>query len=354
MMRREHQRVATRILLGSFAGGLALLLGLVAWGSFAQSASLSATPTQPRQNDTVTLIGNGFSPGETVSVWITYPNFSVFGVAEIVTNGDGAFNFPYLPDFLGATFTPTGRYTYTAFGQSSGREVYAVIDVAIDQAPGTTSGVSLTVEPGRDSQGSYFVFRGSGYRGGEEVAAWLRYPDNTVTDLGRLSAGPTGQIEYLLYAGGAPVGRYAFTARGLASGANGIAEFDLRVDDLTAETGRASLSVSPTPDTQRSYAIFTGAGFRPGEIVTVWVTLPDFSTLWIGDVQANSDGAFTATLYLSEQEPVGKRTYTAYGNSSGLQGVADYVLQPGGGPGSSPVADLVPLGACEGLGCYTP
>lgn len=341
-MLRNQQRTAMRILLGAFAGGLALLLGLVTWGSFAQSASLSATPTAPRQNDTVTLVGSGFTPGETVSVWITYPDFTVFGVAEVVTNGDGSFNYPYLPDFLGAAFTPTGRYTYTAFGQSSGREVYAAIDVAIDQAPGTTSGVALTAEPGRDGQGSYFVFRGSGYRGGETVALWLRYPDNTVADLGRLVAGPTGQMEYLLYVGGAPVGRYAFTARGLASGANGIAEFDLRVDDLTQETGRATLVVSPTPDTQRSYAVFTGAGFQPSEIVTVWVTLPDFSTMWIGDIQADADGAFSATLYLSEQEPVGRRTYTAYGNLSGLQGVADYQLQPGGGPGSDPVADFAP------------
>lgn len=353
-MLRERGRVYARILLGSFAGALALLLGLFAWGSRAESASLSASPAAPRQNDTVTLVGSGFSPGETVSVWITYPNYAVYGVAEITVNGDGSFNYPYLPDFLGATFTPTGRYTYTAFGQSSGREVYAAIDVAIDQAPGTSAGVTLTVEPGRDSQGSYYVFRGSGYMGGEEVAVWLRYPDNHVADMGRVEAGPTGQIEYILYAGGAPVGRYALTARGLTSAANGIAEFDLTVDDLTAEAGKATLSVSPTPDVQRSYAIFTGAGFKPSEIVTIWVTLPDYSTLWVGDVQADDDGAFAATLYLSEQEPVGKRTYTAYGNISGLQGVADYQLQPGGGPGTSPIAELVPMGICEGYACFTP
>lgn len=353
-MLTERQRSYKHILLGIFAGTLALILGLYAWGGLAQSASLSASPTRPRQNDTVTLVGSGFTPGETVSVWITYPDFRVFGVAEIEVNGDGSFNYPYLPDFLGATFTPTGRYTYTAFGQSSGREVYSVIDVAIDQAPGTSAGVTLTAEPGRDSQGSYFVFRGSGYRGGEEVAVWLRYPNNTVADMGRVEAGPGGQIEYLLSVGGSPVGRYALTARGLEGGANGIAEFDVLVDDLTAETGRATLTVTPSPDTQRNYAVFTGSGYRPSEIVTVWVTLPDYSTLWVGDVQADDDGAFSATLWLSEREPVGSRTYTAFGNISGLQGVSGYVLQPGGGPGTSPITDLVPLGICEGFACYTP
>lgn len=353
-MLTERLRAHRTVILGAFAGGLALILGLFAWAGLAQSASLSASPANPRQNDTVTLIGSGFSPGEIVSVWITYPDLRVFGVAEVEANGDGSFDYPYLPDFLGATFTPTGRYTYTAFGQSSGREVYAVVDVAIDQAPGTSAGVALTAEPGRDSQGSYYVFRGSGYRGGEEVAFWLRYPNNTVVDMGRVEAGPGGQVEYLLYVGGSAVGRYALTARGLESAANGIAEFDVLVDDLTAEAGRATLTVGPTPDTQRSYAVFSGSGFRPSEIVTVWVTLPDYSTLWVGDVQADDDGAFSATLFLSEREPVGARTYTAYGNLSGLQGVASYTLQPGGGPGTSPIADLVPLGVCEGFACYTP
>jgi hypothetical protein len=329
-MLRERQRLYARLLLGFFAAGLALLLGAYSWSSAASSAALTATPASPRQNDTVTLVGSGFSPGETVSVWITYPDFTVYGVAEVVANGDGAFDFPYLPDFLGATFTPTGAYTYTAHGQSSGREAYASINVAINIAPGPSAGVTLTAEPGRDGQGSYFVFRGSGYAPGETVAIWLRYPDNSVADLGQIEAGSGGQIEHVLYVGGAPVGHYALTARGLSGGGNGIAEFDVRVDDLTVASGVASLSVGPSPDTQRSYATFSGSGFRPKEIVSVWVTLPDYSTLWVGDVQADEAGAFGAVLYLSEQEPVGKRTYTAYGNISGLRATADYTLQPGG------------------------
>lgn len=352
-MHSERQRLYTRALLGVFGGGLALLLALWTYSTFA-SASLSATPANPRQNDTVTLVGTGFSPGETVSVWITYPDYTVYGVAEVATNGDGSFSYPYLPDFLGATFTPTGRYTYTAHGQSSGREVYASIDVAIGQAPGTTAGVTLTAEPRRDTQGSYYVFSGAGYGADEEVAVWLRYPDNHVEDLGRISAGPSGRIEYVLYVGGAPVGRYALTARGLRTGLNGISEFDVRVDDLTQATGQASLLVRASPDNQRSYATFEGHGYQPREIVTVWATLPDYSTLWVGDVQASDDGSFVAVLYLSEQEPVGKRTYTAYGNTSGLRAVADYVLTPGGGPGGVEPAELVPIpdGICEGAGCF--
>jgi hypothetical protein len=329
-MSRERQRQYARMLLGSFAAGLALLLGAFSWGSFASSASLLASPAAPRQNDTVTLTGSGFAPDEQVSIWITYPDFRVYGVAEIATNGDGGFAYPYLPDFLGATFTPTGRYTYTAFGQSSGREVYATIDVSIGSAPGPSAGVSFTAEPGRDGQGSYYMFRGSGFLGGEEVALWLRYPDNVVADLGRVQASADGAVEYLLYVGGVPVGHYALTGRGLSGAGNGIAEFNVQIDDLTTPTGAATLSVGPSPDAQRSYASFVGSGFQPREIVTIWVTLPDYSTLWIGDVKADENGVFDAALYLSAQEPVGARTYTAYGNASGLRATSSYVLEPGG------------------------
>lgn len=329
-MLRERQRTFIRLIMSTFALSLAAVLGLWTWSSGAQSASLSATPTAPRQNDTVTLTGAGFEPGERVSVWITYPDYRVYGVAELETNSEGAFSYPYLPDFLGATFTPTGAYTYTAHGQSSGREVYASINVSIGAGAGPSTGVSLVAEPGRDAQGSYFAFGGAGYAASETVALWLRYPDNTVADLGRTRAGSDGTISHLIYVSGAPVGHYALTARGLSSGANGIAEFDVQVADLTEAKGTANLTVGPSPDTQRSYAEFSGSGFAPGEIVTVWVTLPDYSTMWIGDVKADKNGAFVAVLYLSEQEPVGRRSYTAYGNSSGLRAVADYTLNPGG------------------------
>ncbi|MBX0326272.1 hypothetical protein K2Z83_01005 [Oscillochloris sp. ZM17-4] len=347
----QHSR-ARRLLMGGFTLAIATLLGLWSWASMASSASLSASPGSPRQNDTVTLVGQGFSPGEAVAVWITYPDFRVYGVAEVVANGDGSFSYPYLPDFLGATFTPTGKYTYTAHGKDSGREVYADISVGIGAAPGTSAGVTLTAEPGKDSQGSYFVFRGSGYWGGEGVAVWLRYPDNSLVDLGRVSAGPAGSIEYILYVTGVPVGHYAFTGRGLSSGANGIAEFDVSVDDLTVATSVATLHIGPSPDTQRSFAAFVGAGFKPSEIVTVWVTLPDYSTRWIGDVQADSAGAFSAVLYLSEQEPVGQRSYTAYGNISGARAVADYTLQPGPGDAQLDTPEPSADGVCTGDGCF--
>ncbi|MBC8078079.1 MAG: hypothetical protein H7Y32_18525, partial [Chloroflexales bacterium] len=131
----------------AFIAALVALAALFSYRSFAAGASLSVTPEAARQNDTVTLIGRAFTPGELVSLWITYPDYRVFGVAELTANGDGSFDFPYVPDFLGAEFTPVGRYVYTARGQQSGREVYAALNVAIGNGPGTSGGVSVSASP---------------------------------------------------------------------------------------------------------------------------------------------------------------------------------------------------------------
>ncbi len=345
-----------RTFLLSFALTLALLLGIWSYSSFASSTSLTVTPNPAQQNNTVTLIGTGFSPDETVAIWITYPDYRVFAVAEVAANDDGDFNYPYVPDFLGATFTPTGKYVYTAHGKSSGREVYAELDVNIADAPGTSSDVSISVEPGQDDQGSYFLIRGANYGTEEQLGLWLRYPDNSIEDLGQITSGPSGSFEYVLRVTGVPVGHYAFTARGIRTGLNGIAEFDVTVGDLTTSTGEAHLTIRPTDDDQRSYAIFEGWGFQPKEIVSVWVTLPDYSTLAVGDVKASEDGAFVAYLYLGEWEPTGQRTYTAFGNASQLRAIADYTLQPGGDPptdSSTPAVDPTPDAVCEGAGCST-
>ncbi|PDV99297.1 hypothetical protein [Candidatus Viridilinea mediisalina] len=329
-MQIQHYLNLKRTVAVCFAGTLALIFALWSWSSFA-AASLTASPHNPQQNDTVTLVGNGFSPSETVSVWITYPDYTVYAVAEVQTNDNGSFSYPYVPDFLGATFSPTGRYTYTAFGQTSGREVYASIDVAIGQGAAASQQVSFSADISQGHQGSRFVFRGSGYGPGEEVALWLRYPDNRVTDLGRTTAGSEGIIEYVLAMGGAPVGNYALTAYGLRSDRTGIAEFELLPGDRTHARSEATLNVGPDASAQHSHAAFSASGFQAGEVVTIWVTMPDGSTRWIGDIVANNNGSLYATLYLNERDPVGPRVYTAFGNRSGARATANYQLVPGSG-----------------------
>lgn len=323
-------RLRRRMLLMGFTALLAALLIAWSYSSRAATASLTISSSVANQNDTMTLIGEGFDPNETVTIWITDPEYRVYTVAEVKANEEGAFDYPYVPDYLGAEFTPTGKYTYSAMGKSSGREVHSSVQVNIGSAPASSPSVRVIVDPGDDRQGSFFVVRGANYAAEETLAIWLRYPDHTVEDLGYITTDQNGAFEYTLRIDGAPIGRYAFTARSLNTGLNGIAEFNLRVNDLTRANGVAELSIRPSSDKQRSEIIFEGAGFQAGEVVSIWVTLPDFSTASLGDIRAEEDGTFAASLYISEQVPVGRHTFTAFGNTSKLRAVADFILNPGG------------------------
>lgn len=312
-----------------FAGALALIIGIWSWPAGAQTATLTVSPTVAHQNSIVTLSGSGFLPGETVSIWITYPDYTVYGVTTVTIDEQGRFKHPYVPDFLGATFTPTGRYTYTAHGWQSKREAYASLAVEIAPASDATTGVQLTVDCTTQAQGATFTFSGSGYQAGEQVALWLRYPNNAVADLGTQTANRHGRIGLAIASNGIPVGRYALTARGLQSGGNGIADFEVLPGDTLRPRGAAELTISPDSPQQRSTIHVRGSGFLPGEIVTIWVTLPDYSTEWLADVTATADGTFTAELYLSEQDPAGRYAISAYGNRSERRAVAEYTLLPG-------------------------
>ncbi len=323
------QRPLLRLLSIVFAGALALLIAIWSWPASAQTATLTVTPAIARQNTTVTLKGSGFLPGETVSIWITYPDYTVYGVAVLTIDNDGCFMHPYVPDFLGATFTPTGRYTYTARGWQSGREAYASIEVEIGEAPGPSAGVTLTVDRPAQSQGRPFAISGSGYQPGEQVAIWIRYPNNAVADLGVQIADSQGRIGFAIASDRIPVGRYALTARGLQSQRNGIVEFEVQPGDTLRPRGAASLVAGPGSVTQRSAINLRGSGFLPGEVVTIWATLPDYATEWLGDVIADADGAFIVDVRLSEQDPVGRYAISAYGNQSERRGVAEYTLLPG-------------------------
>ncbi|WP_298816461.1 hypothetical protein [Chloroflexus sp.] len=323
------QRSLLRLIPILFTVALALLIAIWSWPASAQTASLTVSPTVAYQNTTVTLSGSGFLPGETVSVWITYPDYTVYGVTVTTIDDQGRFNHPYLPDFLGATFTPTGRYTYTARGWQSGREAYASLTVEVAPAVGTTGSARLTVDRPTQAQGAIFTFSGSGYRPGERVAIWLRYPNDAIADLGAQIADRDGRIGLAIASDGIPVGRYALTARGLQSGANGIIDFEVLVGDTLRPRGNAELTVETASSRQRSAIRLRGSGFLPGEVITVWATLPDYSTEWLGDVTATNEGTFVAEVYLNERDPVGRYAISAYGNRSERRAVAEYTLLPG-------------------------
>lgn len=325
-----HKRTYSRMFFIGFTACLAVLLFTWNYRSWAATASLTVNSTTTSQNETVTLFGQGFSPNETVAIWVTDPQYRVYKVAEVKADEKGEFSYSHVPDLEGKGFVPTGRYIYTARGMSSGHEVHSSVQVDAGKAPGTSADVEMTVQQGSDDQGNYVQVNGANYKAREVLAIWLRYPDHTGKDLGYIDADQAGSFAYTLRLDGAPVGRYAFTARGLSTDLNGIVEFNVKASDLTQAKGVANLSIHSTNNKQRSNIVFEGSGFHAGEVVSIWVTLPDFSTTALGDVRVDKDGTFVASLYISERVPVGRHTFTAFGNTSKLRAVADFTLKSGG------------------------
>lgn len=85
---------------------------------------------------------------------------------------------------------------------------------------------------------------------------------------------------------------------------------------------------------QLEQVVLSGEEFAPGELIGVWLTLPDGSVMGLDndDVQAGSDGHFAVEIGLGAGLPTGLHRFSARGQESGRGAIANFVLLPGQGP----------------------
>ncbi|NNJ13363.1 hypothetical protein EKD04_023845 [Chloroflexales bacterium ZM16-3] len=106
-----------------------------------------------------------------------------------------------------------------------------------------------------------------------------------------------------------------------------------------ARAASASLIINPTSISQDDTVSLTLSGFTPKEIVSFWLTLPDYSVESSGDLVADVDGAVSGYMYISVGMPVGTYSLSARGNSSGMLATAQMEVKAAVGvPASSGVA----------------
>jgi hypothetical protein len=320
----------SRFARGGFMLTLALLLSLFALpGSpvAAQGATLSVTPGSAPQNSVVTFDFNGFGNSEIVSLWLTLPDQSVISLGDVEVTDDGG---GYLDVFIDSSF-PVGVHYFSARGNSTGVLAKARFELTVGRGAGNSAGVRITVDSESLPQGECFVYSGTGYTGGETLGVWITRPDGSVSDLGEIEAASDGSFEdSICYGSLAREGKYSYTAYGKDSGRTGIAEFVLkRGDYLGAPAGGATLAVEPASAKQLDIVTLIGDGFEAGELISLWVTLPDGRVLTLFEGYT-TDGSFAEDIYLPPL-PVGRHYFSAYGNSSGLRAVAAFDLLPGDG-----------------------
>lgn len=103
-----------------------------------------------------------------------------------------------------------------------------------------------------------------------------------------------------------------------------------------AHAQSATLTVSPSTISQDSSAELSLTGFAPKEIVSFWLTLPDYSVEAAGDLVAKADGTVTGFLFISVARPVGTYSLSARGNSSGALATARVEVRAAAGAPASP------------------
>lgn len=225
--------------------------------------------------------------------------------------------------------------------------LFAVLAIFAAAAPraNAASGAWCWSDPEKGPVGTVFTVYCSGFSPNTHVSTYVVEPDGAAANWGSSKTNETGDVSFSFYSawqpyGGAALGKWTFVTeklglaktvleRGTASfqvtgGTEGVSGADIWTDADVLEKGK----------TMTLY----GSGFKPYEIVTVWiefpngdcssftehippyVNLPVFygeSTEWSGDVKADGNGAFAVSAWGYSWSCEGKYRLVARGNSSG-------------------------------------
>jgi len=332
---------------------LVLMLGFLAVPAAPASAQLDTrltmTPNNPMQNESVLIQGDSFLPGEAITFWQTFPDFTVYEIGTYNANSAGLVRFEYHFD----NTLPIGTQWISARGNTSG--IIVITEFELVPQPGPELSPEVTVDvtaQGDRQQGDIFVFFGSGYVGGEDITMWLTFPDGSTRQLATVEA-DRGSFSYSLRFGGlAPEGTYRLTALGLGSDRAGVVLFTLnRGDFLDAPAGTTELIVCLINDEypegepcvsegeQLEVLAISGRGFTPGEVVSLWLTMPTGETYDLFKVTA-FNGQFRERVNLPAVVfgteigrrpglPVGRHFFSAYGDVSQQRAIAAFDLLPG-------------------------
>ncbi len=88
---------------------------------------------------------------------------------------------------------------------------------------------------------------------------------------------------------------------------------------------------------QLENVVLAGTGFTAGELIGLWLTLPDGSVIGLDDdeLRADAKGAFSTELGLGSALPVGLHRFSARGQRSGSGAIVPFSLMAGQGPNAT-------------------
>lgn len=290
-----------------------------------------------------------FGAPDEVGLWLTFPDGRVYdvlsvydldGLYDFVVDNETRYRMPFGEGAFGYLLTPqmpVGCHRLTVHSFARNQDVIVPFVVLAGGSP-ANGPVTLDVHPSAITQQQRTVsLEMRGFLVNEDIAVWLTQPNGVVVDLGYFpNAGPNFDIRPFYIDPILPVGRHYVTAYGVRSGYIAITPLDVQIGSGGSPSRYTRIDVWLTRDTQRSTFIVSGSGFGATgesfgsmENVSFWLTYPNGKVLGLGSVDTDDRGVFEATLYMSEQFPVGKYFITGRGNRTGQLAIATFTLTEG-------------------------
>jgi hypothetical protein len=331
MKNPKRTAILASMLTISLLIGLYVITSLNTRAAGTQPVLLLASDTG-MQNSSLDVELEGFIPGETVVLWQTFPNYQVLPLEYVRANSEGKATVSLHMD----SSLPVGKHALSARGEQSQTVAISYFQLDAPAAEQTQNNVQFLLTESGNTQGSTYTFEGTGYDTSEPVALWLTLPDGKVRDLQIVKADDTGTFSYRFTpAVEDPTGTYHITGFGRSSERTGIVSFDVAQADYLSNAEAASLEIWPAQVRQLDIVTMTGRGFAPGELVSLWLTLPDGSVVRLYEGVTES-GAFQEEIYLPAVIPegglpAGHHNFSAYGNTSGRRAITTLELLPGSG-----------------------
>ncbi|MDQ2786512.1 MAG: hypothetical protein M3Y58_16090 [Chloroflexota bacterium] len=259
--------------------------------------------------DTVEFVGNGFGPGEVVSIYLTFPDGRVFPVVNL----NGIANPPQCcaqnDEVLADT---TGSFFFRLrFGPAfNGNQTY----------PSTTGSAT----DGTQFTDNNFILPP------EFAAAVPPYGQYTVTATGRVS----------LQQATASFTMTASTPDDFSRSTTGTLTVYTTIGHRTSAK-QVDPGLSPTGVVDNPNVDIACNGLIPGEFVAFWDTYPDGSVVTLSTIAADDGGGAVLQLdLLTGKFPTGLHTFTCRGQQSNYYLTGSFLVLPGNISAQSSIGTL--------------
>jgi hypothetical protein len=294
------------------------------------AAGIAVSPSSGSNGTTFTLVGDGFNPGERVSVAVIAPNNSVVNSGMLTADRQGHIQFSaQIPK--GA---PAGHYTIIAQGQSSHRQFSAGFTVTgAAGTGGTTPSLAppgMVISPTSGGYGTTFVVTAGGFNPWEPVSVWVTTPSGSTIGPQTITANASGAIQASgTVANGSQGGIYTAYAQGQFSGHRYSGTFTLVVptypdwkgeyfnnmnlsgspvlvrDDKAINFNWGTGSPDPSVQADHFSVRWTRNQFFNAGTYTFTATTDDGMRVWVGgtlliDAWYDQSSTHTASITLSE------------------------------------------------------